>query len=240
MTDRDIDEILKRAAEAPGEVDPALLDRVSASMGASLKRVRPVAPAWMLASWLWLISAGVAVAAAGALGLDGILRLSGAEIGAIFPGLAIFTWLAALLSVAGMTPGGLRWKNPAVMEPVMANPGMLPLVVIVGFLAVDVMLFHDYQLGSFVTEGIPCLRAGLVVAIPTGIAGWLVLRHGFAVNPAAAGLAAGTLAGLAGLTMLELHCANFRAMHVMAWHTAVIPISALAGPLLARIVARRG
>jgi hypothetical protein len=75
-----------------------------------------------------------------------------------------------------------------------------------------------------------------VVAVPTGIASWLVLHRGFAVNRTAAGLSAGTLAGLAGLAMLEIHCPNFHAMHVMVWHTAVIPISGLAGALLARLL----
>ena len=46
-------------------------------------------------------------------------------------------------------------------------------------------------------------------------------------------LVVGTLAGLAGVTMLELHCANLEAPHVMLWHTAVMPISAAAGALLA-------
>ena len=43
----------------------------------------------------------------------------------------------------------------------------------------------------------------------------------------------GTLAGLAGVTMIELHCANFQALHVMLWHTAVILLSAVTGALLA-------
>jgi len=66
-----------------------------------------------------------------------------------------------------------------------------------------------------------------------------VLRRGFAVNPAGAGLAAGTLAGLAGLLMLEIHCPNFRAPHVMVWHTALVPVSAVIGGLLAKIGTRR-
>jgi hypothetical protein len=43
---------------------------------------------------------------------------------------------------------------------------------------------------------------------------------------------AGTLAGLAGVTVLELHCANLQVPHVMLWHTAVMPVSAAAGALL--------
>jgi hypothetical protein len=232
VSEENIDDILDRAAASPPAVDPALLARVSESMAASLQPVRPLAPAWILAAALSLISAGIAIAAAFALGLNGIQKLDGPEIGAIFVALGIFTWLAALVSVSAMTPGGLRWKNPSIMDPVITNPTMLLLVVMVAWMAVDAIFFRDYQPGAFVPEGIPCLRAGLVIAIPTGIAGWLVLRRGCAVNPAAAGLAAGTLAGLAGLLMLELHCANFHAMHVMVWHTAVIPISGIAGALL--------
>jgi hypothetical protein len=70
-------------------------------------------------------------------------------------------------------------------------------------------------------------------AVPVALASWLLLRRGFAVNAVAAGLAAGTLAGMAGVTMLELHCPNFEALHVMLWHTAVVPVSGAAGALLA-------
>jgi hypothetical protein len=106
---------------------------------------------------------------------------------------------------------------------------------VAAWIAFDAILFHNYRMGSFVPEGIPCRRAGLAVALPTGVAVWLVLRRGFAMNAAGAGLAAGTLAGLAGLAMLEMHCPNLHAMHIMVWHTAVIPVSAIAGALLANM-----
>jgi len=51
------------------------------------------------------------------------------------------------------------------------------------------------------------------------------------INPTAAGLAIGTLAGLAGIVMLELHCANFEVPHVVLWHTAVIWVAAAAAML---------
>ena len=34
------------------------------------------------------------------------------------------------------------------------------------------------------------------------------------------------------MTMLELHCANFLALHILLWHTAVLPASAAAGALV--------
>jgi hypothetical protein len=227
MNEQDINEILGRAAKGPHPMDPRLLDRLSASIGATLRPVRPIAPVWALASALWLISAGIAIAAAWVLGLNGVQKLTGAEMGAIFPVLVILTWLAALMSVGAMTPGGLRW-----------SPMRLLVLVMVAWIAVDAILFRDYQMGSFVPQGIPCLRAGLLVAMPAGAGGWLVLRRGFAVSRTAAGLAAGTLAGLAGLTMLEFHCANFNAMHIMVWHTAVIPVSGLIGAMVARLDAK--
>ncbi len=219
MNDRDIDTILS----APHKVDAAVLDRVTASMSASLRPVRPIGSLRMLASMLLLISTAIAFLGAWSFQMYGLQKLSGAEMGAIFPALAIFTWLAAWASVAAMTPGGFRWNTRPLM--------LLPMIVIC-FLALAAIFFNDYSMDLFVPQGIPCLRAGLIVAIPAGLASWLVLRRGFAVNAPAAGLAAGTLAGLAGLTMLEIHCPNLHAMHVMLWHTAVIPISGIAGALL--------
>jgi Negative regulator of sigma F len=222
MKDIEIDEILERGAGVPYQMDPTLRSRVSASM-TDVQPVRPVSPVWMVASLL-SISALIAIASASALGLYGITKLSGVEIATIFSALGMFTWLTAMASVGEMIPGSRKWMNPV----------MLLALILIGSIAVDAILFRDYAMGAFVPAGIPCLRAGLAVAIPAGIGSWLVLRRGFAVNHRSAGLAAGTLAGLAGVTMLEFHCPNFLAPHVIVWHTAVIPISALVGARIAK------
>ncbi len=225
MNDSEIDKIFERG---PQEVDPELLVRVTASIGASLRPVRPMPSAWTMAAGLLSILLFLAIAFAGLLGMHGLHKLTGAEAGAIFPVLGIFACLAAIMSVGEMTPGGRRM-----------NPAMLLVAVMVGWLCLEAVLLRDYDMGAFIREGYPCLRAGLLTAIPTGVGSWLVLRRGLAVNPASAGLAAGTFAGLAGLVMLELHCPNFRAPHVMVWHTAVIPVSGLMGALTAFIFRQR-
>jgi len=132
-------------------------------------------------------------------------------------------WLAATACVTEMIPGSRRRVAPGYL----LGTGSLAL------LAVFAVLFRDYRTDRFVSEGVACLTAGLLHAIPTALASWFLLRRGLAVNPVASGLVAGTLAGLAGVTMLELHCANFQALHVMLWHTAVMPVSGAAGALLA-------
>jgi len=229
VKDREIDEILTRTAGAAPDVDPALLDRVARSMRTSLRPVRPLAPAWVLAGGLTAICAAVAVGGAARLGFHGIENLSVLERALIFPALAILIWLTAAACIGEMTPGSRRRFAPGHL----LGAGSLAL------LAVFAVLFRDYRTERFVSQGVACLTAGLLHAIPAGAAIWLVLRRGFAVNSVAAGLAAGTLAGLAGVGMLELHCANFETFHVMLWHTAVMPISAGAGALLAWAARRR-
>jgi hypothetical protein len=224
VRDREIDEILKEAAQAPHDVETALLDRIAGSIGSSLRPVRPLPPAWLLVGGLVLICAAVALAGAARLGLYGIQRLSVLERALIFPALGILLWLAATAFVGEMIPGSRR----------RVAPGFLLVAGSLALLAVFAVLFHDYRTDRFVSQGLACLSAGLLHAIPAAFASWLLLRRGFAVNSVAAAMAAGTLAGLAGVTMLELHCPNFQALHVMLWHTAVMPLSATVGGILAR------
>ena len=157
------------------------------------------------------------------LGPHGVQKMSAVEIGLIFSVLSIFVWLAAMLCVAEAIPGSRRPTAPW-------------LLLVTGCIALGAtfgLLFHDYRTEGFVSQGLPCLTAGLIHALPACLVAWLLLSRGLAVNPVAAGLAKGTLAGLAGVTMLELHCPNFEAPHLMVWHIAVIPISGAAGALVA-------
>ena len=149
--------------------------------------------------------------------------MSATEIGLIFPVLGTLIWLAALLYAGEMIPG----------SPHRMAPWVLPAAGSLTLIAAFALAFHDYRTERFVPQGVACLTAGLLQAIPAAVAIWLLLRRGFAVDSLAAGLARGALAGLAGVGMLELHCPNFEAPHVMVWHTAVLPLSAAAGALLA-------
>lgn len=221
MRDREVDTILDQAAQTPHDVDPALLERIANAVGRSFEPVRPVRPAWLLATGLILLCAAAAVAFAAHVGFYGIRKLSGWERALIFPVLAILVWLAATARVAEVTPGSRR----------RASPESLLAVVTLALLAVFAVLFRDYHTHHFL-GGVACLKAGLLDAIPAAIASWLLVRRGFAVNPVASGLVAGALAGLAGVVMLELHCPNFEALHVLLWHTAVVPSAAAAGALL--------
>ena len=221
MKDREIDEILRQAGQAP-PVDPALLDRIAGAIQPTMRPVRPLPPRWILTAGLFAICGAIALAGAARLGFAGIQKLGLGRSLPIFAVLAILTWLAATAWTAAMIPGSRRLTSPTALLGAAC-------VVLLGVFA---LLFRDYTTEDFLHQGLACLGAGLLHAVPAGLAGWLLLRRGFAVNPIAAGLSAGILAGLCGVSMLELHCPNFEAFHIMLWHTAVIPISGAAGALL--------
>jgi len=226
VSDREIDEVLQKAAQRSHELDPALLDRIADSAKSSLQPVRPLPLTWVLVSGLVLICATAAVAGAARAGFYGIEKLSLMERMLIFPTLVILMWVTGTAFVNEMIPGSRR----------RVTPGGLLELSFVALLGLFALLFHDYRADHFVHAGIVCLFAGVLHATPAAFFSWLLLRRGFAVNSIAAGLVAGTLGGLAGVTMLELHCANLQAPHILIWHTAVVPVSGVMGALVAWLI----
>jgi hypothetical protein len=215
VNDKEIDGILERAAQRPHDLEPALLSRLAASIKSSLQPVRPLPSTSVLVGGLVLICAAVALGGAARAGFYGIEKLNLLERVLIFPTLAILMALTGLEFVNEMVPGSLR----------RITPGALPGLGSAVLLGVFAFLFRNYQTDHFVHAGIACLIVGVLHAIPAALLGWLWLRRGFPVRPVTAALAAGTFAGLAGVSMLELHCANLQALHILVWHTAVVPVS---------------
>jgi hypothetical protein len=187
-----------------------------------LRPVRPLPPTWMLTGGLALICAAVAVAAAARAGFYGIEKLGLSERVLIFSTLGILVWVAGKEFVSQLIPGSSQ----------RFSVGAFVTIGSAALLGVFALVFRDYRTDHFISAGIACLLTGLLLAIPAAFLSWLLLQRGFAVNPVAAGLVGGALAGLSGVTMLELHCANFQALHVLVWHTAVVPVSAAAGALV--------
>jgi hypothetical protein len=218
VKDTEIDEMLDSAANIPHAVPAALLKRIADSVEPSLQPVRPLAPVWVLALGLSMIGAAVALAGAARAGFQGFQALSIAARLLIIGTLAVLAALTAVQVVRGWIPG--RRYVP---------PGALLATVSVALVAVFALLFHDYQTHHFLSSGLTCLATGLLHAAPAGLLGWWLLRRGYVVNSVSAGFLAGTFAGLAGLMMLELHCTNFEAAHVLLWHTLVVPASAALG-----------
>jgi hypothetical protein len=222
VKDEEVDEILQRASAA-SQVEPALLEHIADSINATLRPVRPLPSTWVLTGGLALICVAVATAAAAVAGLYGLQNLSRWDRVLIFSTLGILVCVTGTVFVGQLIPGSRQH----------VTAGTLLAIGSAALLGVFALVFRDYRTERFVAAGVACLMSGLLLAIPAASLSWLLLRRGFAVNSIAAGLVGGTFAGLCGVTMLELHCANFQAPHVLVWHTAVLPVSAAAGALVA-------
>jgi hypothetical protein len=211
MRPEELPEILPEASP-----DPKLMERIATSVTRDLKPVRPLNSAGTTVSSLMVVVLAIAALGATTLGFFGLIRLSPGAIAVIFPALAGLVLLSAAASVNAMTPGSKRPFHPAAL--MAAGCGIMA--------AIFAVVFRDHSLGRFVPQGVACLKAGLLWAVPSAVLIWILLRRGYAVDRAAAGIACGTLAGLTGLAVLEFHCPNFRLWHLVVWHLAVVPVAA--------------
>jgi len=133
--------------------------------------------------------------------------------------LAISTGLLAYSLVHQMAPGS-RHRIP---------PKLLPVGVIISLTVAMAVLFQFQHERNFWTKGWACLRAGIPIGILAAVPFWLLLRRGAVLSPSITGAATGLLAGLVGTSVLEIHCPNLDAWHILVSHLGVAMLCALAG-----------
>jgi hypothetical protein len=222
VKDSEIDEALDNAARVPREMPAELLERISAAIAPTMQPVRPLPPTWVLAGGLILISGAVALLGGARAGLQGFEALSPGARVLIFGSLALLAVIAAVRLVGEWIPG----------SPRRFAPEALLTLVIAALLGAFALVFHDYRAEHFLSAGLSCLSTGILHAVPAALLGWWWLRRGLAVNSVSAGIAAGVLGGLAGVAVLELHCTDSDAVHVLVWHTLVVPASGALGAIV--------
>ena len=109
------------------------------------------------------------------------------------------------------------------------SAALLPVGIFVCLLLVLAALFQVSRSGSFIRDGMPCFEAGIPYAIPAAILFWLILRRGVVLSARTTGAICGALAGLIGVSVLEIHCSNFDLRHILVWHLGVGVSGAIAG-----------
>ena len=221
--------MLGQAASRPP--DPAVVrvatDRAQQAILGDLRPVRPLGSPARSALLFLTVFAAAAVLAGTILGPHGFHVLSAVQRTLIFSALLAVAAVGALACTRSMRPA----SGPSLGLPaLLLSAAGLPLLF--------ALLFRGYSTINFVHEGVPCLVAGLCVSVPTGLLFLPLLRRGLVLDRRQAALACGTLAGLAGLAMLEIHCPNLKAVHVMVWHVAVVVVSAVVAWLIATRVSR--
>ncbi len=218
--------VLMEGTESAGEFDPKVLEMIGARLLPVLKPVRPLAPTWVWIGAFVLLAAAIAVIGASVLGMHGFWAATWRERTVILSAIGLGAFAAAAIVAREMSPGK---KQQMSAGAVLTGSVVL---ILLGFST----LFRNDGIADFVHSGIPCLASGLCFAAGTALLVALLMRSGVILDQASAGMAVGTLAGWAGLCLLELHCTNLNAAHLIVWHAAVLAVSGTAGWLIGHTI----
>jgi len=215
----------RRLVEAIAQTPPAgvpaaeQLQQIEKRVLADLKPVKPLAAAGV--RWLWslLIVALVVVIGALDLGDAGWHALDALQRLGVFTILGVGVGFLAFSIGQQIVPGSRLGPSPYLL--IGAGLGFTTGAVAI--------LFHPHHEATFVATGLVCLRIGIECAAPTALLLWLLLRRGAILKPQLTGATLGTLAGLAGLTVLEIFCPNLNRYHILVWHLGAVLTSLAAG-----------
>jgi hypothetical protein len=145
---------------------------------------------------------------------------------AVFATLAASAVLLGVSMVGQMVPGSKYALAPAA----------LPVGILTVLLILIAATFRPQADPAFVENGLTCTKNGLTYSIPGALLFWLLVRRGAILFPKMIGAAVGGLAGLIGLSVLEMNCTNLDVYHILVWHGGVVLISSVAGALLGATV----
>jgi hypothetical protein len=153
------------------------------------------------------------------MGAFGIVVMTPLQTIAILSALAISAGLLAYSLALQMAPGS-RHRIP---------PRLLPAGITISLTIAIAVLFQFQHEQDFWGNAWPCIRAGTPIGVLAAVPFWLMLRRGAILSPTMSGAATGLFAGLVGTSVLEIHCPNLDAWHILVSHLGVAMLCALAG-----------
>jgi hypothetical protein len=198
---------------------PAMLRQIADGMAAGLRPVRPVGPARY---FFWaFVGIFVSIVALGVyrMGVFAIAVMTPLQTATILSALAISTVLLAYSLVQQMIPGS-RHRIP---------PRLLPVAITITLTIAMAILFQFQHERHFWANAWACVRAGTPFGVLAAAPLWLMLRRGAILSPSMTGGAIGLFAGLVGTSVLQIHCPNLDASHILVSHLGVAILCALAG-----------
>lgn len=206
------------------EWDRASFQAIESAIRSDLKPVRRLSGISLFA--LLFILAALAIVAAGAcfLASHGWNALTPAARLSVFTVLALSAVLLAFALAQQMVPGSrVYWTT-----------GFLFSIVSALILAICAAIFHIEANPHFLRSGLICLGVGTSFAIPAAILFATIAGRGVVLSRERAWPLGGMLAGLVGMTVLEIHCPILDLRHIAAWHFGIPLAGALTGYLFAR------
>jgi len=202
--------------------DPARLAKTRKVFASTVAPVRPLPSNGVLMAIGVAAFVVLAILLAAPFGFYGFAKLGVGDRVVEYSVLLLLAFVLSGIVVEQMIPGSRRIVQP--------EAGVLIALLLVSLTAS--MLFPDFSAPNFVARGVPCLRLGILCAVPAAGLVALAMRQGFLTDPMSAAIASGALAGLLGVCVLALHCPVLNAAHIIVWHVTVVAVTAVAASLL--------
>jgi hypothetical protein len=200
-------------------LSPEMLRHIVEGLAPTLRPVHAVAPAiYFFAAFLGIFLSIVALGVY-RLRAIGIGVMTPLETSAILSALTISAVLLAYSLVRQMVPGSRH----------RLSPELLPAAIAIALTVAIVLLFPFKHEHNFWRNAWSCTRVGTPIGFLAAIPLWLILGRGSILSPAISGAATGLFGGLVGMTVLEIHCPNLDAWHILVSHLGVAIVCALAG-----------
>lgn len=212
----------RSAAIGSEQTTPAVVESVQARLKQSLRPVKPQASPRVLAAQFLLVFLLFSAPMIGMMGTAGLHEMNPTQMVGI---VTVLVCGAALLSFSlawQMSPGSLHRVPPRIAVSVLAA----------GFLAATAVLFPWQEPRAFLERGSECLKAGLLMAAPSSLLFWLLVRRGHTLASGMLGASLGAIGGLLGASVLQFTCNRQDAVHLLVWHGGVVILSLLLGVIV--------
>ncbi len=218
---------LQATLDHPQQVDfsQALQARIEAAIIPGLHPVAPVPSVWHVTLALLLCAIGVIAVANWRLGIAGWHARSALQASVNLGLLGVSILVLANTLAHQMMPGSSR-KSPLLLYV------SIPLLAL---LVSNLAMFGYHRNPDFLPIALSCWEIGVTCAALSAPFFWFVLRRGFSLNPVVHGGIAGLLAGLTGLTVLEIYCPYLDRLHISASHIGAAVTATLVGAALGRV-----
>jgi hypothetical protein len=191
-------------------------------MKQSLTPVRPQASPRVLAAQFLLVFLLFSAPMIGMMGTAGLHEMNLTQLIGIG---TVLVCGAALLSFS------LAWQmSPGSLQRVPPRIALFALTA--GFLVATVALFPWLEPEAFLDRGWSCLKAGVVMAAPSSLLFWILVRRGHTLASGMLGATLGAIAGLAGASVLQFTCNRQDAVHLFVWHGGVVILCLSLGVLV--------
>ena len=223
-------ELIRAMGTTPefGTVSSERLQHIESRIIGDLKSTRPSRTPNVIV--FLLVLAVVAGVGAALLGTAGWHALNPLQKTAMFSSLAVAAGLLGFSMSRQIVPG----------RRLTLSPYLLAAVVLAAILSLCDVLFYPHAELTFVATGLVCLRIGVECAASAAVLFWLLMRRGAILKPVLTGLTSGALAGLSGLTVLEIFCPNLNRNHIVVWHLGTVLVSTIVGIVIGLLAERFG